>query len=88
MTPREKLQLSYELAFYPPRLNELWHSVRSPQNGVSDEIFAALDDASRLQLALPDAGFSSQRALEWPVVYQARCRDSSGPFGGIFGARN
>jgi hypothetical protein len=28
MTERDKLQLSYELAFFPPRLNELWSRIR------------------------------------------------------------
>jgi hypothetical protein len=74
MTAREKLQLSYELAFYPPRLNAFWREVcLAPEKG-SGETAEALDDAGRLQLALPDAGFSSQRALERLAVYQARSR--------------
>jgi hypothetical protein len=74
MTPRERQQLSYELAFYPPRLNEFWYSVRDRQGGVSEETLEALDDAFRLQLALPDEGFASQRALERLALYQARSR--------------
>ena len=74
MTAREKLQLSYELAFYPPRLNAFWRDVcLAPEKGCG-ETAEALDDAARLQLALPDAGFSSQRALERVAVYQARSR--------------
>lgn len=29
MTEREKLQLCYELAFFPPRLNEAWDQIKS-----------------------------------------------------------
>lgn len=36
MTPRERLQLSYELALFPPRLNAFWHSIR---DGNTDDVF-------------------------------------------------
>lgn len=74
MTAREKLQLSYELAFHPPRLNAFWRDVCLKAENCCDGTAEALDDAARLQLALPDAGFSSQRALERLAVYQARSR--------------
>jgi len=74
MTAREKLQLSYELAFFPPKLNAFWRDVCLKNDGCCDETAEALDDACRLHLALPDAGFASQRALERVAVYQARSR--------------
>jgi len=74
MTAREKLQLSYELAFYPPKLNAFWRDVCLKAESDCGETAEALDDAGRLQLALPDAGFASQRALERLALYQARSR--------------
>ena len=74
MTPREKLQLSYELAFYPPRLNQVWATLRGRVGGVQADLLEALKDAGLLQLALPETGYSSQRALERLAVYQARSR--------------
>jgi hypothetical protein len=74
MTPREQLQLSYELAFYPPRLNQVWATLRGQTTGVQEEVLLALNDASLLHLELPETGYSSQRALERLAVYQARSR--------------
>jgi hypothetical protein len=74
MTAREKLQLSYELAFYPPRLNALWRDLAAQKADACDAVAEALDDAARLQLALPESGFASQRALERLALYQARSR--------------
>lgn len=74
MTAREKLQMSYELAFFPPKLNAFWRDVSLKKETCCDERAEALDDAARLQLALPESGFSSQRALERVAVYQARSR--------------
>jgi hypothetical protein len=74
MTPREQLQLAYELAFYPPALNALWGTLRGGGTLPDSQTGEALDDAERLHLALPDEGFSSQRALERLAVYQARSR--------------
>lgn len=75
MTPREKLQFAYELAFFPPRLNELWGSIRKGRMAADDPmIHGALDDAARLHLALPEKGYASQRALERLAIYQARSR--------------
>lgn len=74
MTARERLQLSYELAFHPPRLNAFWREVCLWNPGQHEERAEVLDDAERLHLALPDAGFSSQRALERLAIYQARSR--------------
>ena len=75
MTPREKIQLAYELAFFPPRLNELWHDWRDGRIPLAQDAFCeALDDACRLSLALPESGYGAQRALERLAVYQARSR--------------
>ena len=75
MPPRERLQLSYELALFPPRLNAFWHSIRDGNtDDVSDDFLEALDDAARLHLALPEKGYASLRALERLALYQARSR--------------
>lgn len=74
MTPREKLQLSYELAFFPPRLNMFTGKLRTASCPVDSDFLEALDDARRLHLALPSKGYASQRALERLAIYQARSR--------------
>jgi len=74
MTPRERLQLSYELAFYPPRLNQAWRSLVDHTIADWDDQVAALDDAARLHLALSESGYASQRALERLALYQAHAR--------------
>jgi len=74
MTPREKIQLSYELAFYPPTLNKLWHGLRHRQTISNPEIGEALDMAAELHLALPEHGYASQKALTQLALYQARSR--------------
>jgi len=72
MTPRERIQVAYELAFFPPRLNGLWNRVRDGGT-VSEEESKALDDAARLHLALPE-DCHSQRALERLALFQAKSR--------------
>ncbi len=74
MTSREKLQYSYELAFYPPRLNEVWYQVK--RKGVADleELGEMLDMALLLHRALPSQGYASQRALNRLALYQAKAR--------------
>jgi hypothetical protein len=74
MTSREKLQYSYELAFYPPRLNEVWYEVK--RNRVADlsELGERLDTALLLHGALPSRGYASQRALNRLALYQAKAR--------------
>ena len=74
MTSRERLQYAYELAFYPPRLNEVWHRL-SKQPGEADaELGALLDQAWLLHQALPERGYASQRALNRLALYQAKAR--------------
>ena len=74
MTARERLQLSYEIAFFPPRLNGLWRELLADAPNCDAAMITALDDAARLHLALPESGYASQRALERLALYQARSR--------------
>ena len=74
MTPREQLQYAYELAFYPPRLHEVWNALQRGQVANSQEVGESLDTALALHQALPQEGYSSQRALERLALYQARAR--------------
>ena len=72
MTPRERIQFAYELAFFPPRLNGLWNRIRDGGT-ISEDEAKALDDAMRLHLALPE-DCHSQRALERLAIFQAKSR--------------
>jgi hypothetical protein len=74
MTSREKLQYGYELAFYPPRLNEVWYQIKN--NAVTDieELGEMLDIALQLHGSLPSDGYASQRALNRLALYQAKSR--------------
>lgn len=74
MTNREKLQFSYELAFYPPRLNETWQRIKNGSVKDLDELGELLDMALLLHQALPEDGFASQRALVRLGMYQAKSR--------------
>lgn len=74
MTARDRLQASYELAFYPPRLNEVWHRIRLQAGGAPDELGELLDTALLLHQALPEDGYASQRALNRLALYQAKAR--------------
>lgn len=74
MTPREKLALAYEIAFFPPRLNQLWGGWRNGVVAVPPEVGEALDIAQALHLALPETGYGSQRALKRLALYQANAR--------------
>jgi len=77
MTPRERLQYSYELAFYPPRLNEVWHRIKSGEAEAAGRLAMLgelLDTALTLHLALPESGYASQRALNRLAACQAKAR--------------
>ena len=74
ITEREKLQASYELAFFPPRLNEAWDRIRCGAAADTDKLGELLDTAQLLHQALPEKGFPSQRALTRLALYQARAR--------------
>ena len=71
LTARERLQLAYELAFCPWRLNGKWRGwLAAPERADADEL-RALDDAARLHLPLPEARVSSPRALLRLARFQA-----------------
>ena len=71
LTPRERLQLAYEFAFCPWRLNGKWRGwLAAPATADADELLA-LDDAARLHLPLPEARVSSPRALLRLARFQA-----------------
>jgi hypothetical protein len=74
MTSREKLQYIYELAFYPPRLNEAWDRVKRKDAAGMEELGELLDAALQLHGALPSTGYASQRALNRLALYQAKSR--------------
>ncbi len=74
MTPREKLQLSFEIAFFPLRLNEVWARIRAGAIQNNEETAELLDTALLLHQALPESGYPSQRALARLAQYQARAR--------------
>ena len=73
MTARQELQYCYELAFYPPRLNQVWQDIKRTSE-CGDELKAMLDKALLLHQALPEEGFASLRALQRLALYQARSR--------------
>lgn len=74
MTAREKLQMCYELAFFPPRLNQFWARVRSGALDHPEETAGLIDTALLLHQALPESGYASQRALARLAQYQAQAR--------------
>ena len=58
MTPRETMQLAYELAFFPPRLNQMWREHRAGR--LSCELRAVNHRFLEIGFRLPD----ELRALE------------------------
>ena len=72
MTARDRIQLAYEFAFFPPRLCAFWSRFRNGGTPADDEV-RALDDAALLHLALPE-NYNSQRALERLALFQAKSR--------------
>ena len=77
MHSRERLQLIYELAFYPPRLHHFWNELKKQSEFNREEIADLLRAALSLHLALPEKGFQSQRALR----KIANCQASAKAFG-------
>ena len=71
MTPRERLQLAYEFAFCPWRLNGKWRGWLAAPAAADEDELLALDDAARLHLPLPEARVSSPRALLRLARFQA-----------------
>lgn len=87
MTSREQLQFIYELAFYPPRLNQIWDRINKGKisdPGKLEELGRMLDAALTLHLALPESGYASQQALNRLAIYQAKSR----AFGNVCFLRN
>ena len=74
MTPRERQQLVYELAFHPPRLHQFWNELRKQAEFDQDDTRELLSDALSLHLALPERGFQSRRALKRVALYQAKSK--------------
>ena len=74
MNPREKLQLAYELAFHPARLNEIWNRVEKGTQPELDSLRDATDWAVALHQRLPEAPDVSARALKRLAAYQAASR--------------
>ncbi len=74
MIDRAKLQYCYELAFHPPRLNEVWWRMKAGDIADLDALGEMLDTALLLHQALPSEGYASQRALTRVAIYQAKAR--------------
>ena len=53
ITPRERLQMVYDLAFFPPRLHEFWRELNSSESFDRNDVEQLLADALLLHLALP-----------------------------------
>jgi hypothetical protein len=74
MNAREKLQLAYELAFHPARLNEIWNRVDRGQESNLEMLREIADWAAALHQGLPEAPAVSARALQRLAAYQATSR--------------
>jgi len=74
MTTRNKLQIAYELAFYPPRLDQVWQKIKNEDVEDVDEIIELLEMAMTMHRVLPQKGYSSMRALKRVAYYQACSR--------------
>ena len=74
MNSREKLRYGYELAFFPPRLDEVWERMKRGQIADVGELGEMLDMALLLHQVLPSEGYASQRALNRLALYQAKAR--------------
>ena len=80
MTASERLQYAYELAFYPPRLNEVWHRIAKQPEQVGSELGELLDQAWLLHQGLPERGYASQRALNRCAPYTLHIRNKHDSF--------
>jgi hypothetical protein len=74
MTARQQLQMAYELAFHPARLNAAWNDWE--KGGIADLALLrqVLDWALTLHQRLPEAPAVSGRALHRLARYQATAR--------------
>jgi hypothetical protein len=74
MTPREKLQTAYELAFHPARLNAAWNDWDRGRTTDLEALRSVLNWALTLHQRLPEAPAVSGRALRRLAGYQANAR--------------
>ncbi len=74
MMTRDRLQAAYELAFYPPRLDQVWRKVKNREVDDADELIELLEMAMTLHRVLPQEGYSSMSALKRLAHYQACSR--------------
>ena len=74
MTARENLQLAYELAFHPARLNAVWNESEKDQISDIPALRLTLNWALTLHQRLPEAPAASGRALRRVALYQATAR--------------
>jgi len=74
MSPRQKLQLAYELAFHPARLNAAWNAWEKGHGMEVAALREVLDWALMLHQRLPEAPAVSGRALRRLARYQANAR--------------
>ena len=79
MTPRDKIQRAYELAFFPPRVHTLWNLMKKGDLPDREMWIELVDMAISLHLALPQTGYSSPAALHRLAFYQAQSRGFAMP---------
>ena len=71
---RDRLQAAYELAFFPPRVHELWQKLPELRDDEREETRDLVELALELHERLPERGFASPRALRRVARYQADAR--------------
>jgi hypothetical protein len=71
MTPRERQQLAYEIAFTPFRLDGLWRFWRTDPSISDPDELRALDEAAMLHLPLPEGSAAVSNAVYRLALYQA-----------------
>src|ERR1035437_4208305 len=74
LTPRQQLQMAYELAFHPARLNAAWNDWEKGTIADLALLRQVLDWALTLPQRLPEAPAASSRALHRLARYQATAR--------------
>ena len=74
VTPRQKLQMAYELAFHPARLNAAWNEWEKGTAADVAGLRLVLDWALTLHQRLPEAPGATGRALRRLARYQATAR--------------
>ena len=91
MTSRDQLQTCYEIAFHPPRLDEVWRRIQRSDLEDLEALGECIDTALLLHQALPTATPPSARSPGWLSTRRgpgpsARC-PSSATFGAGSGER-